>query len=353
GDDAANGRLEFEGLAEIPVGHFPEIAAVLHRQGTIEAERVAKFGDLAGGGAFAKHLLDRVTRNNMDQKKNESEHQPEGGNRKQEAVEEMARHFVANSALLSSGPVFGGNERRIGLRDIGGRIAFGGVQTLNLDASDTAAVHFNDSETIATEFEAFASPRNEAQLVEDESADGGVSGIFRERNVVLRIEVADIQCGVEDDRAIGEGKRALDDVEFIVDFADELLEQIFHGDEAKDAAELVDHNGNADVAVAQFLEQFARGLGFGDHEDFAKDAAKIKRRRRRKLFFEATLGIEQDPDHVLDVYKAEDMVFVATVDGDARALRGGEGFHYFIQRGFDREKVHIWARNHDLANLQV
>ena len=90
-----------------------------------------------------------------------------------------------------------------------------------------------------------------------------------------------------------------------------------------------------------------------DHEDFAKDAAKIKRRGRRKLFFEATLGIEQDPHHVLDVHEAENVVFVAAVDGDAGALRGGEGSHDVIQGGFDGENVHVWARNHDLANLQV
>ena len=87
-------------------------------------------------------------------------------------------------------------------------------------------------------------------MIEDESANGGVSGIFREGDVVLRVEVADIQCGVEDDGAVGEGERALDDVEFIMDFADELLEEIFHSDEAEDAAELVDDNGHADVAVA-------------------------------------------------------------------------------------------------------
>jgi hypothetical protein len=100
-DDAANGSLKFEGLAEIAVGHFPKIATVLHRQRAIEAQRVAKFGDLPWGGTFAEHLFDGITWDDVDQKKNESEHQPEGGKRKQKPVEEMARHFVAESALLS------------------------------------------------------------------------------------------------------------------------------------------------------------------------------------------------------------------------------------------------------------
>src|SRR6478609_4755910 len=155
----------------------------------------------------------------------------------------MARHFVADSALLSGSPIFGRHERRIGLGDIGRRIVFGGTQALNLDARDATAIHFNNGKTIRAEFKTLAAARNEAELIEDESANGGVSGIFREGNVVLRVEVADIQCSIEDDCAVGQGEWAFDNVEFIVDFADELLEEIFHGDEAEDAAELVDDNG--------------------------------------------------------------------------------------------------------------
>jgi hypothetical protein len=62
---------------------------------------VAKLGDLTGGGTFTEHLLDGITRNDMDQEKNEREHQPQGRESQQKAIEEVARHFVAELTLLS------------------------------------------------------------------------------------------------------------------------------------------------------------------------------------------------------------------------------------------------------------
>ena len=46
-------------------------------------------------------------------------------------------------------------------------------------------------------FKTFAAARNEAEMVEDESADGFVGGVFGQSDVVLRFEVANFDGAVE------------------------------------------------------------------------------------------------------------------------------------------------------------
>src|SRR5206468_10552781 len=160
-------------------------------------------------------------------------------------------------------------------------------------ARHAAAVHFDDGETEIFVIETLATLWNETKMVEHEAADGGVSGIFRQGDVVLGIEVAHVERGVKDDGTIREGERTLDDVKLVMNLADQLLQDIFQGDEAEDAAELVDDHGHADVAGAQFQEKFAGGLGLWNDEHFANDATQIER-LRGDGFFVAPLAIEQD-----------------------------------------------------------
>ena len=140
---------------------------------------------------------------------------------------------------------------------------------LNLDTGDALAVHLDDREAIVSVLKTFAAARNEAELVENEPTNRGIRGILRERDVVLRVEVADIQRRIENDGAIGEGKRALDDVKFVVNLPHDLLEDVFQGDQAEYAAEFIDHDGQADVTRAQLQKQLARGLCLRDDEHLA------------------------------------------------------------------------------------
>ena len=125
-------------------------------------------------------------------------------------------------------------------------------------------VHFHHGEAIAIGFEAFAATGDEAQASEDESADRFVRRIFRKHDVVARGKFADFYGGVEDHPAVGQGERALNDIEFIVNFADHLLEDVFQSGEAEDAAEFVHNHCKASAAGAEFQEEFADGLGLGD-----------------------------------------------------------------------------------------
>ena len=71
-----------------------------------------------------------------------------------------------------------------------------------------------------------------------ETADGGVGGIFGKHDVVLRVEIADVESGVEDDGAIGESERLFDNVEFVVNFADELFDEVFDGDQSRECCRI-------------------------------------------------------------------------------------------------------------------
>src|SRR5271155_1000398 len=213
-------------------------------------------------------------------------------------------------------------------------------------------VHFHYGEAIAIGFEAFAAAGDKAQAREDETADRFVGGIFGEDDVIARGEFADFDGGVEDHAAVGKGERALDNVEFVVNFADHLLEDVFESGEAEDAAEFVHDHGQAGAAGAKFQEQFADGLGFGDDERIAQDGAQIKF-REWLMIFGAAGAIEQDPDHVFYMDEAEDVIERAFVDGDARALGGGEHGHGVFESGGGGGRVNVGARDHDFAGLDL
>ena len=67
----------------------------------------------------------------------------------------------------------------------------------------------------------------------------------------------------------------------------------------------------------------------------------------------AARAIEQQPDHVLDVNEAEDVVERAFVNGNARALRGGEHAHGFFEARLGGQRVHVRARHHHFAHLHL
>jgi hypothetical protein len=78
---------------------------------------VAQLLDLAGSGALSEHLFDGIAGHNVNEQKNESEHEPKGRQGEQEAMEKVAGYASANSALLFPGGfVLGSGKNRIGRR---------------------------------------------------------------------------------------------------------------------------------------------------------------------------------------------------------------------------------------------
>src|SRR5580698_5196103 len=213
-------------------------------------------------------------------------------------------------------------------------------------------IHLHYRETITIGFETFAAAGNEAEASEHETADRLVGRIFRKHDVVTRGQLADFNGGVEDHAAVGKGERALDDVEFVVNFADHLLEDVFERGQAKDASEFVNDHGQAGAAGAEFEQEFADGLGFWDDERVAQDGAQIEF-GERLMIFGAAGAIKEDPDHVFYVDEAEDVVERAFIHGDARALGGGEHGHGVFESGGGGEGVDVGARDHDFAGLDL
>src|SRR5208283_257773 len=118
-------------------------------------------------------------------------------------------------------------------------------------------------------------------------------------------------------RAIGESKRLLHNVEFVVNFPDKLLDQVLHGDQPEYAAKFIHDDGHTNVATTQFRKQFPGWLRLRHDQDFPQHPAKIKRRWRWQLFLQPSLSIEQRPRHVFYVYKSQNVVFVPAINRDA------------------------------------
>ena len=92
-NDAAHGRLEFERLTQITAQELSEIVSVLGVKRQIQTERMAQLCDLPGGRAFPEHLLDGITRHDVNHQEDERKDEPERGKRQQESFEEVASHL--------------------------------------------------------------------------------------------------------------------------------------------------------------------------------------------------------------------------------------------------------------------
>src|SRR5206468_10953407 len=110
----------------------------------------------------------------------------------------------------------------------------------------------DDGKLLIAEIKPLAALRNEAKLIENETADGGVSWILGQRDVVLRVEVAHVEGSVKNHRPVRKRERLFHHVKLVVNFANHLFDDIFDGHQAENAAEFVDDHGQTDAARAQF-----------------------------------------------------------------------------------------------------
>ena len=110
-----------------------------------------------------------------------------------------------------------------------------------------------------------------AELREEKAGEGFDAGFARERPVELVAQVAEGGAAVERHRSRGAEERRPADVELIFEFADDLLEDVFGGDEADGGAELVDDDGDVAAALLKLLKEFDGELGLGDDGDLAHD----------------------------------------------------------------------------------
>ena len=92
-------------------------------------------------------------------------------------------------------------------------------------------------------------------MIEHEPTDRRISGVFGQRDIILRIQIANAQGGIENNRSIRKRERLFDDVKFIVNLADKLLENVFHRREAQNTSKFVDDHGYRSVLRSKFSQQ--------------------------------------------------------------------------------------------------
>ena len=110
---------------------------------------------------------------------------------------------------------------------------------------------------------------------EEEAGEGFDAGFAGEGPVELGAEVAEGGAAVERHDAGGvEEGGACGDVELVFELADDLLEDVFGGDDADGGAELVDDDGDVAAAFLELLEELDGELGLGDDEELAHDLAR-------------------------------------------------------------------------------
>ena len=74
-------------------------------------------------------------------------------------------------------------------------------------------------------------------------------------------EIDDAGLGLEEIRAVIEFLVVffyIGFIEFIVDFAHDFFDDVFHGDESRSAAVFVDNDGDVDLLLAEVLKQVVR-----------------------------------------------------------------------------------------------
>src|SRR5215831_12445644 len=75
------GAWNLKGLSQVAAEDLLEIVVVLHMKRL--SQGVPQLFDLTGSDAFAKHLLDRIAGNEVDEQKNQGQNQPQGRQGKQ------------------------------------------------------------------------------------------------------------------------------------------------------------------------------------------------------------------------------------------------------------------------------
>ena len=102
-NNSPHGRLKLEGLPKVTVRELPQIMPVLRQQRLIQPQRMSQLHDFTRSGAFAKHLLDRIPWHDVNHQEYQRQNEPQCRKRKQEALQEVARHLSTSRRRIGMG----------------------------------------------------------------------------------------------------------------------------------------------------------------------------------------------------------------------------------------------------------
>ena len=98
GDEARDGLVVAKGAAEIAVQNAFPVMQVLLAERSVEAVGVARGLDVGGRRAFAEHLRDGISGDQVDEQEDEANHQPDDWEGVEDALEE--RRFSSRFSVL-------------------------------------------------------------------------------------------------------------------------------------------------------------------------------------------------------------------------------------------------------------
>ena len=128
-------------------------------------------------------------------------------------------------------------------------------------------------------------------------------------------------------------------VVLVLYFAENLLDQIFEGDDAIGAGIFVDHNRQMHPAAAHICQHIEGGAGLRHKQGLAHQAGPVFGRR----------GIAGQPrENILHQHQANHLVQRFAIDGQARMAVFGKGSHHLQPRGIFGQGDDTAARNGDI-----
>ena len=179
--------------------------------------------------------------------------------------------------------------------------------------------------------------------------DIGLALFRRQDGADLLLELLDRRAAIGGQRAVRarDQLRADGDVVLVLDLADDLLDQILDGDEAVDAAELVDDEGEMLARQAHLQQQVEDAHG-GCHE---QDLAQIRLQIEGRMFDAGAAGPRRQ--QILDVDEADDVVEGLAIDRQARMAMGAELAQQIFIADVLGHGGDVGARNHDIAGRDI
>jgi hypothetical protein len=210
-------------------------------------------------------------------------------------------------------------------------------------AADGTAARQHHGELQPADLHGLAAPRHVAQLVRDDAADG-VERVFRQRHVERVVDLGDAGVAGHAHAAVGQRVDAalgIGVVEFVLDLADDLLEHVLDREQPGGVAELVDHDRQVVAVAAELAQQLVEVLRFGHEHRGPQQRAQVQLRGALQL------------EEILGHQRAQDVLALAFVDGEARVAGADHGGQQLVVGGVDGQQVHARGGDHHVAGRHV
>ena len=209
---------------------------------------------------------------------------------------------------------------------------------------DARAVDGGDVELDVVDLHAVADLRRAPELAEDDAADGVVV-VVRQVALEALVELLDRQAALD---PVEVGPEAHDrrvlGIEFVVDLADDLLEQVLQRDEARDRAVLVDDDRHVALQAADLGQQLAQALRLGH---------QVRRVQQRAQIGAGPGSVLQGHEQPPHVQHAEHVVELVAEDRIARVRVLQHLLHRRRGREFHRQGDDVGPRHHDVLDGRV